>query len=314
VLAGPQQRILNVPSQKLSVFALNNHGQPALVLRGVLPENAVFVDAKGLEIAIEKRANEDYLTVTKAQDSDFAIFANLINFSLAYAEECADSEMATSKFIEVLMDYLAFGSLRGGRLPKKAMRGLFAELDLLDKAALAGGNCEEIVSAWHGPLRGEGLHDFVYGNHFAIEVKSTAYGAKGFKVSSERQLVANDLTLFVIVVPILECSSATEGAQTILQKAEDFKAKIPSRMSHVVSEFEMKLLRTGLDFNDPHYRNFYFLAHEWMCYEVSESFPKISFGAIPKEIFDIQYSVDLIKIEPYKIDVQTIPIMQGEKW
>jgi hypothetical protein len=184
-----------------------------------------------------------------------------------------------------------FMQKRGGLMSAEEMRGLFAELVVLQCCANSS-SIDEALEAWHGPDRE--LHDFVFSDCL-LEVKSwqTEKGGR-VRVSDPGQLLVDSVRPVYLVAVHLAI-----GPSGLL--LSDFIASLQQKMNPVLSErFFESLAEYG--YHDVHSEEYNdrISVNGIESYEVRAGFPHIDIRSIPGGISGLQYSIELGSIQSYK--------------
>ncbi len=186
--------------------------------------------------------------------------------------------------------------LRGKKkniLTPQEVRGLFAELILLQKGLLGTQEQLAVIEGWQGPL-GE-PQDFVFGD-FAVEVKSITGTQKNrVKISSEHQLFTHLDKLYLHVTYLSEFHDCKNGL-SLNQQVEAVRDAI-SDPDHL-DVLEARLLKTGyLELKD--YDSPSFTVSRCKSFLVTEAFPRIVPGDLKDGVSCVTYDLDLKSIESY---------------
>lgn len=237
------------------------------------------------------------LTVEQYRDVFAALCGDIAGVVLA----TTTSRSAFSAFLRRLHAWQKFMQLHADRgLSAEKIRGLFAELHVIDEllAPLIGEVAA--VEAWQGP---HALHDFVRDEH-ALEVKSgTATGDPVFQVSRLDQLDETLVrSLHLAFVPLVE--DAAKG-----RNLPDLVARLRVRLDAqpgAVQRLEDLLVAAGYhDSQASTYDEPRLLAREIQLHEVRDGFPRLRRDGVDQGIIAARYSVRVQSCQAWLVDVDS---------
>ncbi len=231
------------------------------------------------------------LPILLGDESDINLFAlmgaDLVN------ETTREGEIlpVTQRVIRRIAVWRRFMQKRGGLMSAEELRGLFAELVVLQLCADSNG-IDQALEAWHGPDRE--LHDFVFADCL-LEVKSwqTERGGR-VRISDPSQLLVDSARPVYLVAVHLAI-----GPSGLL--ISEFIASLQQKMDTVLSErFYESLAEYG--YHDAHSGEYKdrVSVNGIESYEVRAGFPHIDVRAVPGGISGLQYSIELGSIQSYK--------------
>jgi len=190
--------------------------------------------------------------------------------------------------------------LRGKKkhlLTVQEVRGLFAELVLLQDRLAGAENQLTVIEGWQGPL-GE-PQDFVFGD-FAVEVKSITGTQKDkVKISSEHQLSSHLDKLYLLVTYLAEFHDCKKG-HSLNHQVEIVRDAIKDP-DHI-DVFESRLFETGyLELKD--YDSPCFSVTRCENYQVKDAFPRIVPEDLTEGVSGVTYDLDLKTLENYACEL-----------
>jgi hypothetical protein len=185
-----------------------------------------------------------------------------------------------------------FMQKRIGLMSSEEVRGLFAELAVLERCAKSDG-MDAALAAWHGPERN--LHDFAF-PECLMEVKSwhTENGGR-VRISDPGQLIVDPVRPIQLIAVQLAVGPAgrtlAEAICVIRKRMDDAQSE---RFSDLLADY---------GFHDVHaaeYRDCLSVVGI-EAYEVREAFPHIDVRTIPGGVSMLRYSIELGAIHGFRI-------------
>lgn len=270
-----------------------------------LPEGAGFAVTR-TSLSDDGRA---WIALTRKKDGNFDLFVEMVG-DVAGAMDAVASEGET-RILKVLVDrvraWQEFMRKDLLSLGVEAETGLVGELFLLRKILEAGIPPHRALESWTGPL--DGVQDFNLGSG-AIEVKTTV-ASIGFpaKIGSMEQLDDS------ILCPLFVCGvrlSSGESGQTL---PDLVKMTGEALVNDAEAErlFLERLLKAGyFDAHAARYSRRFFLQESFFL-QVTNDFPRIVSGNIPKGIRKVMYEIDLDRVPCMKTDLDEVLKKLGEK-
>ena len=197
----------------------------------------------------------------------------------------------------VLRRYAAWLKLldhkRNALLSPNAQKGLLAELYFLKEEIEKGVQPSEAVAGWVGPDGAD--QDFVYEDGWH-EVKATGASSSRITISSVEQLDNPDVGELV-VFRIDKCAPAHVGAITLYAMVHKMFEMMASNVS-AMDDFVLKLGSAGyIDMQEYDKQSFAVSARH--SYFVNNAFPRIVRSALPIEIVNAEYQLDLPSLSPW---------------
>ena len=190
---------------------------------------------------------------------------------------------------------------RNEKLDKSKQMGLIGELTFLKKL-FSFIDIRSALDAWKGPDKY--AKDFlISSNGFEIKSKNSGLNSK-VKISSEFQLLKDDLKNLYLVVYIVDNSSKSNSKSFILNDLiEELRESIKNHDPNCIEIFNSKINEYG--FSDDHnYSKDYWLKQDtFYSYSVEEKFPKITIKNIEKNsISKVNYELSLNELEEFSIE------------
>lgn len=181
------------------------------------------------------------------------------------------------------------------------LQGLYGELQFLKKLLVNSAVEQQlnILDGWYG------LHskrDYKYGDNL-FEVKTTRIDKPySVSISSEEQLfIVEDKQVYLCCYMLLIDSQLGTDLKDLILEVENIL------MSHNRGIFRDKLFQAGLivDILEDQELEKY-IVKDNLNYKVEKEFPILNKNNIPKEVFNVKYSITLDGLEDYLIDIEEI--------
>jgi hypothetical protein len=282
-----------------------------LLLLKLTKELAEILEVKNIDlhgvktdITYHTSTSEYFFKLSLQNKEDADIFHRLCFDLIDRTKEVLVRNVALEVIINRLKRWKAF--LRGKKkyiLSARAVRGLFAELEFVQKALAEYGDQLTVLEGWQGPL--DEPQDFVLGD-FAVEIKSlTGLQKEKVKISSEHQLVTHLENLFLHVIYLAEFHDCKKGRSLNTQvdvvrdaiKDPDHKEVFDSRL-YATGYLELKA------YDAPCYA-----VTKQESFHVREGFPRISPEDLDEGVSGVTYDLDLKSLDSY---VCELPLNKGE--
>lgn len=189
-----------------------------------------------------------------------------------------------------------FGRSGKGLLEAHEVKGLIAELLVLESLIEECERPGEVVVAWVGPTGAD--QDFLFPDR-AIEVKGVAADADRVSISSLQQLGASvpmELAL-VRLVPTAAGSADGVGLNALV-------ARIESRLATDLSAlrlFEARLLEAGY-IEHERYDAILFAPVGRQTFAISDGFPRLTPDTVPAGVITATYAVAISSLDPFKTE------------
>jgi hypothetical protein len=300
-LGGESGKFVVMTSVPFVLAAVNADGHAALFARVTLAKGQTLTDGRGFTVKTVRSGNDDYVQITAAERGLPPIFLKLAEYVVERVTSARTPSEATEMLSRSIDEYRRFVGLRRGRLSEALVRGTFAELLFLRVLLTSGMDAETAVTAWRGPWAkaGLGVHDFTFADGRGIEVKSTHQLPTTIRVSSPSQLVPSDQPIDLLVLPVEDAPSDSNGAISFRHYASATGEAIAAAGPLAAEKWDAALEALTLDLSDEWYDKYRFLPGKWLRFEVKESFPHLDIPALPAGIIDVRYSLELPRLAPF---------------
>lgn len=174
-------------------------------------------------------------------------------------------------------------------LGEHQLRGLAAELVVLERLLDCMQSPGEVVKSWVGPL---GLpQDFVLPSGGRLEVKAIAPNAATVEIANLAQLDVDYGPLSLVTVSLLNCGSGAEGAFALSDLVERLRARL--EVDPEASEaFDLRLAASGWQDQEA-------IAEDSLriirieAYEVDDGFPRLTRRTVPAGVDKARYVIVL---------------------
>lgn len=292
VLTKQNFQILPIDHPVLSMYAQNVDGRPAIVVDVPRTVDRYIAGTKGIKVVVEPTAGgQSYLRFESLVSGSTPMFEALIDSLLEASISHADVDSALSALIDNFEEFKLMLAADRGQLSESAVRGLFAELVLLQELRAAGYSSAAAVGSWQGPYRS--AKDFVLPGRKCVEVKSVRRQNHRLQISNVDQLDPREEDLRLAV---LELDRRIDGVGTSLDElvasVETWTADDP----RAASLFAQALATMGLDITDGYYRQWRFDIGAWRWFDIADSFPRIKPEAVPAPVTGVRYSIDIDQV------------------
>ena len=283
----------------LTMYVTNLGDRPGLLVDVQLPEGLSVEDGQGFDVVQLVGPVRNRLLVRPTKSGEVSpAFLGLVEY--VYRETCATStrEASVRALLDAVHEFRQFFARRADRLSEAAVRGLFAELELILDLERRGIGIEDVLRSWSGPFRGT---DFRFVGGSAIEVKSVRVPAKSVKISSEHQLENADRKLSLLVRPL---TTVTRGEQSGVAFS-DLVDQVKRLLEGAPSARKLWTAATtalGFDETDSYYDQWAFVAEAWRAFEVAGPFPRITPGGLPEGVRSVSYSIELASLDDFETD------------
>ncbi len=279
-------------------WAVDPTGEFLFLVEGLLPDPTVTLpDLDAIQSAVAPSCEGVRLFLKLQDKSDWELFFALCSdISRALRASGAERGLATvAARFEKWRDFLRFR--RHQLLSAEQIRGLFAELTLLETRLAPAIGWHAAVAAWGGPA---GMpRDFSFAG-MAVEVKAKLSGSRReVRISSEDQLAHTTSPLFLHVVTL---AVAEEGHRTAISLADRVRRVREAVASDATTAdaFEDLLLLMGYVDTSAYSRDRFSVEAE-DTFNVREGFPKIVPSILPAGVRHVSYGIDLQFCEPFRV-------------
>jgi hypothetical protein len=287
----------------LSMYVTNLGDRPGLLIDVELPPGATIEDGQGFDIVeVVGRARSRVLVRPTQPGSVAPAFLGLVEFVFRETAAAASRAKATEALLDAVHEFRAFFARRTDRLGEVAIRGLFAELELLAKLIRIGVSPEDALHAWSGPYQGT---DFKFVDSAAIEVKSTRLPARNVVITSEYQLQVPAGGMHLFVLPLSTLSFADTAGRALLDLVQEVKGALGgSPRSREL--WRSAVAAIGFDDGEEYYKQWRFESSDWQAYVVREGFPRIIPESLPTGVSSVGYTIRLETLVEYREDAMTV--------
>ncbi len=263
---------------------------PGLVLHAVVMPDVLF-EVGGMRLSVAAGEPVPLLVLSLEDRERSDLFATVCADALAAADDASSTD-ALNYFLARLNAWRRFLRERRSGLSREETIGLIGELTIYERLLSAHADAQ---ASWQAP--DDGLHDFMRNGH-AIEVKASVGPSFLLRISSLDQLEATGLRrLNLVHVRLIE----SPDGRTIADFITSIAQSLPDENAH--RAFENALLRRGLMPDDDSARTrprVQLRAIE--SYQVNERFPRLTRAAVPAEVTEAIYSLEVRSISPHAID------------
>lgn len=300
-LGGESGKFVAMTSVPFVLAAVNADGHAALFARVTLANGQMLTDGRGFTVKTVRSGNGDYVQIIAAERGLPPIFLKLAEYVVERVTSARTPSEATEMLTRSIDEYRRFVGLRRGRLSEALVRGTFAELLFLRVLITSGMDAETAVTAWRGPWAkaGLGVHDFTFADGRGIEVKSTHQLPTTIRVSSPSQLVPSNQPIDLLVLPVEDAPSDSNGAISFRHYASVTGDVITTAGPLAAEKWDAALEALTLDLSDEWYDKYRFLPGKWLRFEVKEGFPHLDVPALPAGVIDVRYSLELPRLTPF---------------
>lgn len=303
VLDGANYKVIAVDCPWLQVFVQNLDGRAALVFRELAPIDLFIDEGRGFRTVINRNVTNPSIVLSSIETGANPLFVRLVDFVLEEVRRATGHNQALRMIADAVSEFKIFFGRRGSRLSMEQIRGLIAELEVLKAIADYSGNAGEAISTWKGPFAsdGVGIHDFVFPQGQAIEVKSAKHPASSVRVSSPDQLRPSESELRLVVVPMEQTSASSDTGKLLIDYVTGCLEVFQEAGAVAKKQFEDALSEIAKEVDDDYYKQWKFACNPWKSYRVEDGFPAIPWEAIPPGIGYVRYSIDLAAVQPFKM-------------
>ncbi|MFD4710542.1 PD-(D/E)XK motif protein [Streptomyces sp. NPDC058430] len=232
------------------------------------------------------RFQEGYVEVVAQPATDTQIFCTLLADLVDHLEGTTIGP-AAAVMRRIASWQRMLGRGLGGGLSLEARIGLFGELLVLRDLIIPACG-ENAIAAWQGPTGG--AKDFALAS-WAVEVK-TVVGARSHlhcRIHGEEQLDEGTIDFLALVHQKLRNDPSGVGLPHLVDELRAHPALVPQR-----ALLENNLLEAGwLEAHRSQYDGERWLLDIRRCFRVTETFPRIVSGMLPRGVSGVSYDLDL---------------------
>lgn len=282
-------------ASKFNVYAgVDSSGSVMLAVSvGLLPP-AIRLESASLDYFRQQRHEGSWLMALRLRQLVLCgVFGRLCQDLVDSTESVSDETELVALFRDRLNLWRKlFDHGSGGQLQPHEIKGLIAELLVLEAILLSGGRDPlELVTAWVGPTGAD--QDFLFSDE-AIEVKAVGPGSEGVSISSLEQLHAL-VPIRLSIQTLRQAALGEEGAiglNRLVPRVEGVLAASPNALAL----FKGRLLEGGY-VEGPHYDTILFQPMASEEFQVTKSFPKLIPSEVPKGVTAATYvlSLDILR-------------------
>jgi len=283
----------------LAMYVMNLGDRPGLLIDVELPTGTAIEDGQGFDIVEVNRSGRRSILVrpTRAGIATPA-FVGLVELVYRETATTKSRDEAVLALISAVDEFRRFFARRVDRLSESALRGLFAELELLIDLVRAGISVRDALLAWAGPYRGI---DFKFADGTAIEVKSARVPARAVQIASEHQLDTSSGSLHLFVKPVATLAPQNPVGALFLDVVREVTSLI-AKDSAAKTLWAYAVEALGFDESDTYYAQWRFASSEWRAYSVVGGFPRVTRDDLPTGIRTVSYSLELEAADPFRVD------------
>ena len=297
-------RIEEIPQFKC--YAATNHitGNHLFILEtsvnAKIPEIKKF-KFKGLLIQVFDFDNSKELNIYLLDNQLKDIFSLFIENILEEISKCVIENEALIETANVVLKWKKlFDKINFQGLTIEKQKGLIGELLLFNSLLDENYSIDNLLESWTGPDFED--KDFLFGSK-GIEVKFTSSKTPKIKVSSERQLDAQNLSHLFLVLYVTE--QVKDKGFSLNSVVDQIRNKIANN-HNALKLFNEKLILVGYINEDiENYNSQYALKGSYK-YSVTNDFPKLVSGDLPIGIFNTTYNIELSSIEIFRLNIESI--------
>jgi hypothetical protein len=229
------------------------------------------------------------------------IFSLFIENILEEISKCVTENEALIEMSNVILKWKKlFDKINFQGLTLESQKGLIGELLLFNSFLDENYPIDNLLDSWTGPDFED--KDFLFGSK-GIEVKFTASKTPQIKITSERQLDAQNLSHLFLILYVAE--QVKDRGFSLNSIVEQIRNKILANHS-ALKYFNERLILVGyFDEDFENYNSQYALKRDYK-YIVESDFPKIVSSDLPLGIFNASYYIELSAIETFVTNVESV--------
>lgn len=287
-------------------WAIDPDGSPGLVLKDV-PRTSVpdaLPKPRGLRIRVEQ--SEEPITKVSLflqQPEDRDVFHKLCLDIIEHSTGGSDPSKAADRVFQRLKRWQALlGFARGKEMSEEEVRGLIAELWVLDSLVAPRLGLEGAIKGWAAPRQTP--QDFALPGGL-VEVKARMGGSRQqIRISSLEQLDAGPSRLHLVVVELTsadgdeETVSLNELVSSMLQRAGDISSDLEAVLQGA-------LANRGYVVSSEYDRLIYRVTGN-RAFEVLDTFPALRRSQIDPNVLDANYALALTAIGEFEREVEIV--------
>jgi len=297
-------RIEEIPQFKC--YAATNHitGNHLFILEtsvnAKIPEIKKF-KFKGLLIQVFDFDNSKELNIYLLDNQLKDIFSLFIENILEEISKCVIENEALIETANVVLKWKKlFDKINFQGLTIEKQKGLIGELLLFNSLLDENYSIDNLLESWTGPDFED--KDFLFGSK-GIEVKFTTSKTPKIKISSERQLDAQNLSHLFLVLYVTE--QVKDKGFSLNSVVDQIRNKIANN-HNALKLFNEKLILVGYINEDIENYNSQYALKGTYKYSVTTDFPKLVSVDLPIGIFNTTYNIELSSIEIFRQNIESI--------
>jgi len=263
-----------------------------LVTNCVAPEIGTF---QSLTLNGFRREDTLWSYTLLLDDNKLAPMFALLCTDLIKTTEAMPTQLGAVQFFARLGRWKALLASGSTGLSEQEVRGLLAELYLLNEFLAPHFGIEACVFGWAGPEAEE--QDFRI-EHRSFEVKAIPTGKTRVRIASLRQLDSLDRSLDLLVVPV-DPTSQGQG-ETLTGLVCAIRARLAGSPD-ISPVFEAKLMLAGYTERDAACARPYMFGSP-ARYAVTEEFPRLIPTVVPAGVVETAYTIDLTFCKEFQKD------------
>jgi hypothetical protein len=185
-------------------------------------------------------------------------------------------------------------------LTLESQKGLIGELLLFNSFLDENHPIDNLLESWTGPDYED--KDFLFGSK-GIEVKFTSSKIPKIRITSERQLDAQNLSHLYLILYVAE--QVKDRGFSLNSIIEQIRNKITGN-HNALKFFNERLILVGYFEEDfENYNSQYALKKNYK-YLVENDFPKIVSSDLASGVYNTSYYIELSAIEPFVVNVESV--------
>lgn len=287
-------------------FAATNHVTGNHLYIFETSKNASFPEYKnfkfkGLFIKIFEFDNTKELHIYLLDNQLKDIFSLFIENIVEEISKCTTENEALIETSNVVLKWKRlFDKINFQGLTLENQKGLIGELLLFNSFLDEKYSIDKVLESWTGPDYED--KDFLFGSK-GIEVKFTSAKTPKIRITSERQLDAQNLSHLYLVLYVAE--QVKDRGFTLNSIITDIRNKIASN-HNALKFFNERLVLIGyFDEDFENYNSQYALKRKYK-YLVENDFPKIVSSDLVSGVYNASYYIELSAIEPFVVNIESI--------
>lgn len=298
------------PNAIINLFAAVEHpsGTPLLLVElsaGAIPFNYTAPAAVGFSMTVSPGAEGSVQIELRLLEADGeSVFRSFVDAVVDGVSVATDDRTAFQALILSVHTWQEFFKQYGAcGLSAGAQQGLFGELWTLHEVLAQALSFGCGVDMWVGPAGAN--QDFELAG-YALEVKtSTSNPLKTIKISNLRQL--DDTCLRLLRLVLVEAERHANGDRTLPWMVHTVRQQARESAPHRLARLNELLTDAGyLDRDEPRYSSVAYAVRGIRCFEVSESFPRLTESTVPAGVGNVEYSLSLEALSRHEIDLNQL--------